>query len=207
MPRRLPLALALTAAWVGGTPFAHATVEQPVTANLDADPALERLVPEPVEDRFGFVQRRVLLEDDCGPRSYRLMGPHDTIETLRVLEADGDDGRPEVLVEGRSGASGRAGTTRIARAGAPCAPPRILFSYSSLDPRPKPPRGTYVTGYGVSVRDYSSDHRGREIRLQESLVRNGEPPLAASRRRLSYWRYSRAGDRWVRYRSRVTRLG
>lgn len=201
-PAVLALALAALAPAV-----AHAIGEEPVTAELDGDPALERLVPEPVEDRFGFEQRRVVLEDECGPRAYRITPPRDTVAVLRVLEADGDDRRPEILAEGRSGASGRAGITRVARAGAPCAPPRILFSYSSTDPRPRPPRGTYVTNYGASIRDYSSDHRGREIRLQESLARNGEPALTASRQRLSYWRHSRAGDRWVRYRSRVTRLG
>jgi hypothetical protein len=185
---------------------ARAMVEEPLSAELDGDPALERLVPEPVEDRFGYEQRRVILEDDCGPRTYRLLPPRDTVADMRVLEADADDSRPEILLEGRSGVSGRAGITRVARAGAPCAPPRILFSYSSTAPRPAPPRGTYVTNYGVTLRDYTPDHRGREIRLREFLVRNDRPPLAANRQRLSYWRYSRAGDRWVRYRSRVTRL-
>jgi len=206
MPPLRPAVLALAIAALAPA-VAQAIVEEPVTAELDGDPALERLVPAPVEDRFGFQQRRVVLEDDCGPRAYGITPPRDTVEVLRVLEADGDDRRPEILAEGRSGASGRAGITRLARAGAPCAPPRILFSYSSTQPRPRPPRGFYVTNYGVSVRDYSSDHRGREIRLQEALVRRGDPPLAASRQRLSYWRHVRSGDRWVRYRSRVTRLG
>jgi hypothetical protein len=193
MPRRLAAAALALAALAPAA--AQAMVEEPVTANL-----------EPVEDRFGYPQRRVVLEDDCGPRSYRVLPPRDTVEVLRVLEADGRRDRPEVLAEGRSGAAGRAGITRIARAGPPCAPPRILFSYSSTDPRPRPPRGTYVTNYGLTLRDYTPDHRGREIRLREFLVRNDRPPLAANRQRLSYWRYSRAGDRWVRYRSAVSRL-
>jgi hypothetical protein len=206
MPRRLA-AVVLGLAGLAPAGAAQAMVTDPVPAELDGDPALERLVPEAVEDRFGFEQRRVVLEDDCGPRAYRILPPRDTVEVLRVVEADGRTRRPEVLAEGRSGAAGRAGITRIARAGSPCAPPRILFSYSSTDPRPRPPRGTYVSNYGLTLRDYSADHRGREVRLQESLARAGDPPPAAARQRLSYWRYSRAGDRWVRYRSRVTRLG
>jgi hypothetical protein len=205
MPRRLAAA-ALGLAALAPAGAAQAMVTDPVSAELDGDPALERLVPEVLRDEFGYEQRHVVLEDECGPRAYRILPPRDAVEVLRVLEADGRTGRPEVLAEGRSGASGRAGITRIARAGSPCAPPRILFSYSSTDPRPRPPRGTYVTNYGLTLRDYSADHRGREVRLQESLARTGDPPLAATRQRLSYWRYSSAGDRWLRYRVRVTRL-
>lgn len=207
---RLPLA-AITVAMLLAPTGALAGADDAVTGNLDADPALERLVPQPVEDSFGFERRRVVLEDACegGTHRIRISPVHDTVGVLKIVQADGV-GRPEILVEGRSGASGRAGITRVLRyqaAADACGRRRVLFSYSSTSPRPRPPSGTYVANYGVRLRNFNSRHRGREVRLQESLARNSQPPIAARRQRVSYWRYSPSGDRWVRYRTRVTRLG
>ena len=208
---RLPLA-ALAALALLAPADAQAIVEDPVTANLDADPVLERLMTEPVPDAYGFERHRVVLEDDCAGRTHRvhLSPAHDTIGVLKVVQADGDPERPEILVEGRSGASGRAGITRVLRyqaAAGECGRRRVLFSYSSTSPRPRPPRGTYVANYGVALRDFSARHRGREVRLQESLARDSRPAITARRQRVSHWRYSPGRERWVRYRSRVTRLG
>lgn len=167
--------------------LAAALITSPVSVNVDVDPERERLVPEIVEDVHGFEQRRVVLEDGCG--RFRLLPPHDTIAVMTARELDDVTDTREILVEGRSGAAGRAGTTRVLRfAGCRI---RTLFAYDSARPRHRAPRGWYVAAYGLRAR------RGT-LRLDEYLARNSEPAIAASRRRISVWRY---GDRRFTRRS------
>jgi hypothetical protein len=174
------LILALAAALAASGP-----IEEPLTTNADADEALEQLVPDPVKDEFGFEQRRVVLEDDCG--SFVLLPVHDTIASMSAREIDGATKQREILVEGRSGASSRAGMTRVLRF-TDCKV-RALFAYDSNKPRYKAPRGWYVAAYGVRVR------RGR-LTLDEYLARDDKPAVTASRRRTSVWRYAKT--RFVR---------
>ena len=160
-------------------------ITDPKTVNVDNDRAFERLVPEVVKDEYDFEQRRVMLEDNCG--RFTMLQPHDSIAVMEAREIDGVTSRDEVVVEGRSGASSRYGTTRVLRMDG-CRR-RVLFHYRIDRPPYRAPRGWYVANYGVRVA------KGR-LRLDEYLARTGEPAVAASRRRTSRWRYS--GGRFVR---------
>ena len=178
--------LALAAALAASGP-----ITEPKTVNVDPDRAFERLVPEVVEDEHGFEQRRVVLEDDCG--RLRLLGPHDAIARMEARELDGVTTPHEMVVEGRSGASSRYGTTRVLRLDG-CRI-RALFSYDMGRPPYRAPRGWYVATYGVRVA------KGR-VRLDEYLARDDEPAVAASRVRTSRWRY-----RDGRFRRHAVRFG
>jgi hypothetical protein len=177
-----------------------------IDVQLDDDAPLESLGEELVRDRYGYAQRRPFVADDCedGVGHRWFLGPRrDSVAVLEARELDGVAERREILVEGRSGAAGRAGYTKVWRhnsvAGV-CAAPRALFSYVSGAPSPRPPRGYYVANYGVTVR------RDRSLRLFESLARNSEPAIAARRQRVSVWRYSPSRDRFTRRSSRVSRI-
>ena len=162
-----------------------AGITSAVSVNVDADKAFERLVPKVVKDQYGFEKRRVVLEDNCG--RLKLLKPHDSIARMEAREIDGATARHEMIVEGRSGASARYGTTRVLRLDG-CRL-RVLFANGTDRPAFAPPRGWYQATYGVRVK------RG-VIVLDEYLARNGEPEVTASRRRTSRWRY--ADGRFVR---------
>ena len=176
----LPLALAAPALAQG--------VQTLKTAQLDRDTALESLVPEIKRDRFGFEQRQAVLRDR-GCRARVLMGPHDVLAELRAREIDGRGGRKEILVEGRDGAAGRAGVTRVLRKPDGCRRPRVLFDYSSATPDPPPPSGYDVASYGARVT------RG-QIEVTEDLARDGEPAVSAEESRQIIWRYDRISGRF-----------
>ena len=172
--------LALIAALASVGPITEAR-----QVNVDDDRAFERLVPQVVEDEYGFEQRRVVLEDNCG--RLRVLGVHDTIAVMEARDVDGVTSRPEIIVEGRSGASSRFGTTRVIRMDG-CRR-RVLFNYGMGRPPYRAPRGWYVATYDVRVT------KGR-LRLIEYLARNHEPAVAVRRTRTSRWRY--ADGRFVR---------
>ena len=153
-------------------------ITEPKQVNVDPDRAFERLIPQVVEDEYGFAQRRVVLEDNCG--RIRLLGVPDTIARMEAREVDGATARHEIVVEGRSGASSRYGTTRVLRMDGCRA--RALFHYDMGKPPHRAPRGWYVANYGVRV-------ARTRVRLDEYLARNDEPAVAASRRRTSRWAY------------------
>jgi hypothetical protein len=207
---RAPLALAVLLALPAAALATHELNAHPVEANLDGDPALERVVAEKVRSR-GIDYRRVVLHDDCdGIDPGWILSPrHDIVPVMEVREIDGDPARPEIRLEARSGASGLAGVARVYRyavaEGPPvsCSVPQRLFDYSTSRPRPRPPKGTWVAGFGVFVKNYRRSTPALEIRLVESLGRKGRPALTANGSRTTYWRLE--GDRYVRYRTRVTR--
>ena len=162
-----------------------------VTVNVDSDKAFERLVPQVVEDQYGYEQRRVVLEDDCG--RLKALRVHDSIARMEAREVDGATTRREIVVEGRSGASARYGTTRVLRLDG-CRL-RVLFANGTEHPAFPPPRGWYQANFAVRVK------RGTVV-LDEYLARDGEPEVAASRRRTSRWAY-----RDGRFRRRSVRFG
>src|SRR5919197_1771571 len=103
----LPLALLVVLA---GVPLARGQVTKPVEANLDSDPAPERLVVTDIKTDE-FTQHNVQLQDTCdgAPVAYDLLAkPQDVIDRLRVVRAEGRK-RPDILVVAVSGASGRTG--------------------------------------------------------------------------------------------------
>ena len=168
--------------------LAAGPITEPKQVNVDPDRAFETLVPQVVEDRYGFEQRRVILDDNCG--RLKLLGVHDTIARMEAREVDGVTARHEIVVEGRSGASSRHGTTRVIRMD-DCRR-TVLFHYGmggAGGNRFPAPRGWYVATYGVRVTK-------TRIRLDEYLARDGEPAVAVRRVRTSRWRY--AGGRFAR---------
>ena len=205
--RRVLLPL-LPLAVLAAVPLAHGQVTKPVEADLDSDPAPEHLVVTDVTTDQ-FTQHNVQLQDTCAgaPVSYDLLRqPQDIIDRLRVVRAVGGD-RPDILVVAVSGASGRAGVAELERyddaqpgsGEGGCTQPKVLFSYDSTNPRPRPPRHFAVAGFRISVRNLTRRFRGREIRLVEGLAGPHDALCCPSRLRVSRLRYDRARDRYVRY--------
>jgi hypothetical protein len=201
------LLLAVPTAAVAG----HELNAHPVSADVDGDPAHETVSADRTR-RGGVDYRQAVLHDDCDGTDpgWRLTPMHDIVPVIEVRELDGRPARPEILVEARSGASGRAGTVRLYRMVDPeqvlpsvCAVPERLFAYTSTKPRPKAPKGTWVAGFGVFVKNYRRSTKALELRLVENLARDGPPAVAANGSRTTYWRLE--GDSYVRYRTILTR--
>ena len=209
--RRLALTAAI--ACVAVTPAA-AFVE-PVTkrADLDGDRELEtvravRVDLEGVDDAFDRTAIRV--SDTCRgrPIARRVAGPQDNLATLRLRAVDPRPGR-EILVDLRSGASGRLGEARLVawrRGGVSCRRARSLFTYVSDRPT-RSPRGATreVSFFSVRLRDASRRYAGTELVLSERFLRRGDPACCGSVRKTTLLRYSRPRDRYVPYRTTVRR--
>jgi hypothetical protein len=189
-------------------------ITKPLVADLDGDGVAERLVVRTHRDKTGFRQRKIELRAECPDGSklaVEVLRPRDAISELRTIEADGLEGQPEVLLEGRSGASGRASLTKLIRFDPPldgvgCGEVRTLFRFDTTRPRPKPPRG-YSTGSSyVRVRNYEPSRPGREIRLVESLLGRRDAGCCPRFERISMWGYSENRDKYVRLRSKIRRI-
>jgi hypothetical protein len=178
-----------------------------VHGDLDADGVSETVqavrvdVPD-VPDQFD--QTAIQVSDDCGAQgtvTRRIAGPQDNLVLLRLKRADTRPGR-EVFADLRSGAAGRLGEARLV-AWRNCAP-RQLFAYRS-DHHTRTPRGGNgdISAFFVSVRNIARRYRGLEVALNERFNRPGEPSCCASISKVTYWRYSRARDRYVRYRTKL----
>jgi hypothetical protein len=194
------------------------------TVNLDADPALEQVIPQEVCTSLAggaatsactpdqYTQRRVVIEDTCkgGPYALAVSSVQDTVDRLMVANLDGLTPRPEIFFDMRSGASGRVGDTRVVRwddgpAGG-CPQARTLFRYSKKT-RGKVPRGAaYRDNYSVALRELSKRYAGKEIRLLESYVDRNDPFCCPSFKRTSFFGYSGGKDSYERYRTRVKRI-
>ena len=153
--------LALAAAIAGAAAAPAAAFVGPVTlrGDLDGDPPPEtveavRVDLEGVDDRFDRTAIRVT--DSCRGRSVarRVAGPQDNLATLHLRAVDPRPGK-EILVDLRSGASGRAGEARVVawrRGGADCRRARSLFSYLSDRPTSAPRGATReVSSFGVRL--------------------------------------------------------
>jgi hypothetical protein len=176
-----------------------------VRGDLDADGAAETVravrvdVPGVNEE---FDQTAIEVGDQCGTQgkvTKRIAGPQDNLVLLRLKRADTRPGR-EVFADLRSGAAGRLGEARLV-AWRGCAP-RQLFAYRSDHHTRTPPRGNGdISGFVVKVRKLTRRYRGLEVVLNERFNRRGEPACCGSISKTTYWRYSRARDRYVRYRT------
>jgi hypothetical protein len=203
-------------------------VNRPRSANLDSDSYVERVIPQEVcESTDGALRlpqprcaddqlsrRRIVIEDICAADVYRrtISTVQDFVDRLRIVEADGRTARPEIFFDIRSGATGRGGESRVVRyddprPGATCPHPRVLFRYPTRATLGRLPRGaTARSGYATFVRDYSRRFRGKEVRLDELYVDRNDAFCCPSFRRVTYLRYARKRDRYVRFRTRVSRL-
>jgi hypothetical protein len=178
-----------------------------VHGDLDADGQLEtvravRVDLPGVDDQFD--QTAIEVSDNCGSKgtvTRRIAGPQDNLVLLRLKRADTRRGL-EVFADVRSGVAGRLGEARLV-AWRGCEP-HELFGYKS-DHHTRTPRGGNgdISAFFVSIRNIKKRYRGLEIALNERFNRPGEPTCCASISKVTYWRYSRARDRYVRYRTKL----
>jgi hypothetical protein len=222
---RIPAALALVLLAALAS-LARADEPGPVSANLDTDPGLERVVPlqlcesldgkrrvePPACTDQEFPRRRVVIEDTCNEAPYTrdISSVQDTVYRLRVINADGATQRPEIFFDARSGATGRGGEIRIVRydpiAGS-CSKPRTLFRYparATLGPVPRGAAGR--DSFSPFLGNFSKRYNGRELRMVETYVDRDDAFCCPSFRRVSYFRYRGGRDRYVRYATRVKRI-
>ena len=130
-----------------------------------------------------------------------------TSNTLRKI--DTRRGR-EVFFDMRSGASARQGEARVVawrkHSGPTCRKARAIFKYRSTHPTHAPSdTNGEVSSFDVKVRERAHRYRGKEVILSEVFTRSDDPLCCGTVRKLSYWRYSRARDKYVRYKSKVQR--
>lgn len=219
MRRHLVAAMAIAA-----FPAAALAAEPPRAINLDGDPEPEAIVDRDVTCyRDGRQQpppcgqdeareAQVTIVDSCAGAAqtfdlFRMT--RNTVTKARVLEADGDPSRPELLVDGRSGATGRIGEVALVRldgGGATCAKPRFLFRHPGLRTRTRKPHGAKYAATGfVTVRDFRKRYAGQELRLDQPWYRASDFGCCPSWISSRYYRYSRGNDRYVPYRSKIRR--
>ena len=199
---RLPLLVVLAALLPGAALANHNLNAHPVEANLDGDAEPERLSADGTR-KDGISYRRAVLHDTCDaePAKIILTPRHASVPVLEARDLDGRASRPEIYVEARSGASSGAGYIGIYRYSVGCEAAKQLFEYSSNRPRPRPPEGTWVTNFGLSIKNYERSSAARELRLLENLAFDDQPAVTANGSRTTYWRYRKG--RYVRYRTRV----
>jgi hypothetical protein len=180
----------------------------PIRANLDGDARLERIV---ARGTWGLRQWLVL-EDVCRGRRavYRLSGVRQTVDRVQVRELDGRTGRPEFFFDMRDGAGGHVGTAKVMRhterPGRPCPQPRTLFRYRTERPSFPAPTGYGAVNFTVSFANFAKRHRGKEIRLWEGYVDRNDALCCPSKQRVTLLRYAPRRDRYVAYRTRVSRV-
>jgi hypothetical protein len=179
--------------------------------NLDGDAKAETVrtvkVPGPNGETDDLAAgTEVAIQDDCG--SIPVTGPQDALGHLSFPKADTHPGR-EVLVDLRSGASGRAGSIDLVgwrRRASGCARPRTLFHYSSGQ-RVRAPRGAEdKAGFGARVRDLTSRFAGKELALSVYFTKPGDALCCPSFHKTILYRYDRHRDVYRRYAARTKRL-
>lgn len=208
-------------------------VELPASSDLDGDGQAEKAMAlELCESSSGrtreadppcrkreLVRQRVAIEDVCHGEMVRYLvsQTHDYVKKFELVEVDGDATRPEVFFEMRSGAAARGGEIRIVSYEAvgnpppvpqarPCNATRNLFRYPSVRTVGRIPAGErFRVGFYASLRDYSPESAGEEVRLTETYVDRAGSFCCPSARRITHFRYEPQRDRYVRYRTRVTR--
>jgi hypothetical protein len=225
--RALRIALVTIAVLLPGG-LALAASDNPRRANLDSDPALERVVarqvcqaddetitvPPPACREDQFPRRRIEVEDSCGGKPFILAisSVQDFVGRLRITNADGTTKRPEIFFDLRSGATGRGGEAQVVRIvderpGRECPSEQILFGYPSKSTLGRIPRGAAGRdSWSPALRDLTRRYRGKEIRMSETYVDRNDAFCCPSFERVSYFRFSRPRDRYVRYRTRVERI-
>src|ERR687896_63712 len=175
----------------------------PITrdANLDADAGSERILVRP----------QVRVRDTCppGPIDRRIAPVHDNLERLRLRRIDRRPGA-EIFLVLRDGARGVLGEARLVSwrpNAAACRREKALFVYDS-DRHTATPRGGTgdIAFFNARFSEREDRFPGPEIIVDERFLRRGDPPFFGSIRKLTFWRYHVARDRYVRYDAQVTRL-
>lgn len=223
MRTALPLALTLCLLL---SSLAGGDEASPLSASIDSDPELERVVPRQVCESAGgnrrvpppactgeeFPRRGIVIEDTCNGRPYErdISSVQDTVDRLRVVNTDGATQRPEIFFDMRSGATGRGGDVRIVRydpVEGSCWSPHRLFRYPSNVTLGRIPRGAVGRdSFSPFLGNFSRRYGGREIRMVETYVDRDDAFCCPSFRRVTYFRYKPGPDFYVRYRTRVSRI-
>jgi hypothetical protein len=201
-------------------------LDRPLAADLDGDGSNETVrvretacfdadgdTPPPCS-RSDDVFRTLVVEvaDGCGggERVLTLSREMEYVSQGRVIDADRDGQRRELLFEVRAGAAARAVQAKIVsfKAGADgcVAVRRTLFSYPRRDSTgPFPRGGSFSTG-SLQVKDFSKRYGGLELRTYESYARGDDPGCCPTWERTSYWRFDRPAERYRMYRTKLVRL-
>jgi hypothetical protein len=154
-----------------------------------------------------------VIEDTCNGKPYTrdISSVQDTVDRLRVIDADGATQRPEIFFDTRSGATGRGGDARVVRYdpddSGSCWKPHRLFRYPTRATLGRIPRGAEGrVGFSPFLGNFRNRYGGREVRMIETYVDRDDAFCCPSFRRVSYFRYRSGPDRYVRYRTRVNRI-
>ena len=208
---RLAVLAAGLAACVAGP---AAAVYEPLSLSRDLDGDGDTDTVRTVDASGDGPLTAVNISDECGDGSttdVRVTGAQDSLARLKLYPADTRPGR-EVFVDLRSGAAGRVGEARLVGWRPPsgastCPRPRTLFRYRSTNPS-SPPRGASEnSSFAAAVRNVERRFAGREVILDEFYVTEEIPAgCCPSFRKRRFFRYSSSSDKYVRYRTQVTRL-
>ena len=188
-----------------------------VSGNLDSDAAAEHVkavrIPSPVDPNDDdLAQTAVNVFDTCpsGPTDQRIAGPEEALVTLRLVSADTRPGK-EAFVDLRSGASGRHGELRVvslrpAPAGsAVCEVAHDDFRYFSTHPTRHPRGANSLTDFELTIKDFKRRFKGKELRLLEGWAKPTDALCCPSFEKVTFYRYDRKKDHYVRYASKVKR--
>ena len=163
-------------------------------------------------DTGDFDRTQVRVADDCpdGRIDLRIAPIHENLELMRIRRADTRRGN-EVFLVLRDGARSVLGEARLVAwrrvRGQPCRRPRPVFVYDSDRHTATPPGGNGdIAAFFTSLRNVTNRFRGREVAIDERFVAEGDPPSFGSIKKVTYWRYARKRDRYVRYRTVTRRL-
>lgn len=208
MRRLAPIALLALALAAPASAFVEPVLKR---GDLDGDAQLETVRARPFGPPGDFRRTQVRVTDRCPGAVDRRVAPiHDNLELLRLKRADLRKGS-EVFMILRDGARGVLGEARLVawrpRDGQPCREPKPLFVYDSDRHTHTPPGGNGdIAFFTASIRDIARRFRGLEIAVDERFTRPADPPSFGSIKKVTYWRYSRARDRYLHYRTVVRRL-
>lgn len=201
--RRAAFVVAAVLVAVPAAGASHPSRQLILRANLDDDPAIERVVAtEEVSSDHSAASSRVVVVDACrGERTHPVVQARASLLQARFVQADGR-GRAEVLAAagGPLGAvvEGKARVVRLVPVRGRCPALRTLFSYNAASPPQPAPEGFLLSSFEVTPDELERRFRGREVRLVE-WYRSGA--ALSSRVRTSVYRYAAARDRYVLLRS------
>ncbi|HYF27999.1 MAG TPA: hypothetical protein VD931_19810 [Baekduia sp.] len=196
---RRPLALALLVAAAGPAAALGDQRSPDQRADLDGDGAAETIQVRGADEPFA--PRRAVVQTSCGDVAL-LRREHDLFVEVDIVEGDGDRARPELLVEGRSGAAGRVGEialVRFDRDARGCARPRHLFRHPGQATRR--PRGAAYSATGTVrlARD------GRHLTLRQGWYRRADGDCCPTWIATAHLAYDARGQRYVRTHQTVHR--
>lgn len=181
-------------------PITPGISDAPVPLNLDADPALERLLYHQRSSDAAF-QAQVRERCNGTRRTWRLSPYENKFNVIEAIEADGTTPQPEVFFYAtglREAVTDRlVELVRFDQAEGTCARPRVLFRY-----RPRPARhGRGTTVVATRVTDVDPGRAGLEIRLKLAVFDHAGGEARVVRRVTRTYGYDAGADRYVLVRT------